>query len=204
MCYWDSKQRLWLQLIPFSKALGKMNEPPPVCEPAEKLRSLPSWVTTCWKRFHKACVKSWPVTLASIRAYSRALQRQRRKPNFMQIPVNSRHRLIELCKWGCYQTRLQLIWRALRKRKKGEKLFRVETWEEQRKIKMSKPNYTGTFHMVEQDNMDSYLAALGKTFKLAFEWLLWPVLLLPMTNFTFRRLANTFNVTILRNPPWVI
>lgn len=26
---------------------------------------------------------------------------------------------------------------------------------------MSKPNYSGTFHMVEQDNMDSYLAALG-------------------------------------------
>ena len=29
--------------------------------------------------------------------------------------------------------------------------------------KMSKPNYSGTFHMVEQDNMDAYLEALGNT-----------------------------------------
>lgn len=28
---------------------------------------------------------------------------------------------------------------------------------------MAKPDYTGTFHMVEQENMDNYLAALGKT-----------------------------------------
>lgn len=28
---------------------------------------------------------------------------------------------------------------------------------------MSKPNYSGVFHMVEQDNMDAYLGALGKT-----------------------------------------
>lgn len=27
---------------------------------------------------------------------------------------------------------------------------------------MSKPNYTGTFHMVSQDNFENYLAALGK------------------------------------------
>lgn len=32
---------------------------------------------------------------------------------------------------------------------------------------MSKPNYSGTFHMVEQQNMDGYLAALGKT-RIAF------------------------------------
>lgn len=32
---------------------------------------------------------------------------------------------------------------------------------ERRRRKMSKPNYSGTFHMVEQDNMDEYLAALG-------------------------------------------
>ena len=31
---------------------------------------------------------------------------------------------------------------------------------------MSKTNYSGTFHMVEQENMDSYLAALGKTVSL--------------------------------------
>lgn len=28
---------------------------------------------------------------------------------------------------------------------------------------MSKPDYSGTFHMVEQENMDPYLAALGET-----------------------------------------
>lgn len=38
--------------------------------------------------------------------------------------------------------------------------------------KMSKPNYTGTYNMVEQDNMDSYLGALGKTSKLSLECLL--------------------------------
>lgn len=32
-----------------------------------------------------------------------------------------------------------------------------------RRRKMSNPNYSGTFHMVEQDNMDEYLAALGGT-----------------------------------------
>lgn len=32
---------------------------------------------------------------------------------------------------------------------------------ERRRRKMSKPNYSGTFHMVEQDNMEEYLAALG-------------------------------------------
>lgn len=26
---------------------------------------------------------------------------------------------------------------------------------------MSKPNYSGTYHMAEQANMDAYLAALG-------------------------------------------
>lgn len=26
---------------------------------------------------------------------------------------------------------------------------------------MAKPNYSGTYHMVEQENMDSYLGALG-------------------------------------------
>lgn len=26
---------------------------------------------------------------------------------------------------------------------------------------MAKPNYSGTYHMVEQENMDSYLEALG-------------------------------------------
>lgn len=26
---------------------------------------------------------------------------------------------------------------------------------------MAKPNYTGTYHMVEQENMDTYLGALG-------------------------------------------
>jgi len=31
---------------------------------------------------------------------------------------------------------------------------------------MSKPNYSGTFHMVEQDNMDAYLAALDINFAL--------------------------------------
>ncbi|GLD57365.1 retinol-binding protein 1-like protein [Lates japonicus] len=31
---------------------------------------------------------------------------------------------------------------------------------------MSKPNYSGTYHMVEQDNMDSYLAALDINFAL--------------------------------------
>ncbi len=32
---------------------------------------------------------------------------------------------------------------------------------------MSKPNYSGTYHMVDQDNMDGYLAALGKTLRVA-------------------------------------
>lgn len=27
---------------------------------------------------------------------------------------------------------------------------------------MSKPNYSGVYHMVEQENMDAYLEALGK------------------------------------------
>ncbi|KAM8734606.1 retinol-binding protein 5 [Acanthopagrus schlegelii] len=31
---------------------------------------------------------------------------------------------------------------------------------------MSKPNYSGVFHMVEQDNMDAYLAALDINFAL--------------------------------------
>ncbi|KAL6109290.1 rbp5 [Pungitius sinensis] len=31
---------------------------------------------------------------------------------------------------------------------------------------MSKPDYSGTFHMVEQENMDSYLAALDINFAL--------------------------------------
>ncbi|XP_026173366.1 retinol-binding protein 5 isoform X1 [Mastacembelus armatus] len=31
---------------------------------------------------------------------------------------------------------------------------------------MSKPNYSGTFHMVEQENMDAYLAALDINFAL--------------------------------------
>jgi len=34
------------------------------------------------------------------------------------------------------------------------------------KLKMSKPNYSGTFNMVEQENMDSYLAALDINFAL--------------------------------------
>ena len=28
---------------------------------------------------------------------------------------------------------------------------------------MSKPDYSGTFHMVDQENMDPYLAALGES-----------------------------------------
>lgn len=45
---------------------------------------------------------------------------------------------------------------------------------------MSKPDYTGTYHVVEQDNMDAYLAALGNisrlsylpllVFRRSFEW----------------------------------
>ncbi|CAI5663819.1 unnamed protein product [Oreochromis niloticus] len=31
---------------------------------------------------------------------------------------------------------------------------------------MAKPNYTGTYHMVEQENMDSYLGALDVNFAL--------------------------------------
>ncbi|XP_014825407.1 PREDICTED: retinol-binding protein 1-like [Poecilia mexicana] len=31
---------------------------------------------------------------------------------------------------------------------------------------MSKPNYTGTYHLVEQDNMDTYLSALDINFAL--------------------------------------
>ncbi|AWO96401.1 Retinol-binding protein I cellular [Scophthalmus maximus] len=31
---------------------------------------------------------------------------------------------------------------------------------------MSQPNYSGTFHMVNQENMDAYLAALGISFPL--------------------------------------
>lgn len=48
----------------------------------------------------------------------------------------------------------------------GEKVeisARLDFWKQQ---KMSKPNYSGTFHMVEQDNMDAYLAALDINFAL--------------------------------------
>lgn len=33
---------------------------------------------------------------------------------------------------------------------------------------MSKPDYSGTYHVVEQDNMDAYLAALGNISRLSY------------------------------------
>lgn len=48
--------------------------------------------------------------------------------------------------------------------KKKQEEGKVESFESN---KMSKPNYSGTYHMVDQDNMDGYLAALGKTLRVA-------------------------------------
>lgn len=49
-------------------------------------------------------------------------------------------------------------------KKKGAQRFQlvleVRTEDKQKDI-MAKPNYTGTFHMVEQENMEAYLEALG-------------------------------------------
>lgn len=49
--------------------------------------------------------------------------------------------------------------RESQKEREEEISARLETGT----IIMSKPDYSGTFHMVEQENMDAYLEALGKS-----------------------------------------
>ncbi|XP_061770772.1 retinol-binding protein 1-like [Nerophis ophidion] len=47
-----------------------------------------------------------------------------------------------------------------------KKTFERDQIEIEEEANMSKPNYSGTFHMVEQENMDAYLAALDINFAL--------------------------------------
>lgn len=42
------------------------------------------------------------------------------------------------------------------------------------KEKMTKPNYSGTYHMVEQENVDAYLTGLGTSLYAAYFIVLLP------------------------------
>lgn len=128
-----------------------MHVPPPACGPAEKLRVSHSWLeTVSW--IH--CVSTGEDL------YTVQLQTPCNKTD--SFYAHSRPAQATLRKWNWSQTRRQLIcWTREKKKTKGKQTFQL-VWTFWRN-KMSKPNYTGTYNMVEQDNMDAYLAALGKT-----------------------------------------
>lgn len=64
-------------------------------------------------------------------------------------------------KW--HQSRRRIICGPEGNNKKKEKRFDLSSSATINRRNMSKPNYSGTYHLADQDNMDSYLAALGKT-----------------------------------------
>lgn len=88
MCFWDPKHRLWLQLIPLSKALGKMNEPPPMVL-QKRLRSQPILFSTCWKRWSPERSHFHPPERTA--EFQRRAKTKAQQPHFKHIPVKSRH-----------------------------------------------------------------------------------------------------------------
>lgn len=148
------------------------------------------WVTAGWKRFHNR-----------VRVFARE------EPHIHCAAACSAAELQR----ASYLTRL--IWASETDSKSGGGWSlgsRLESGKESKKERkqrfqlvwtfgtniMSKPNYSGTYHTVEQENMDAYLEALGEivaslylhTIVLSVEAQLNP----SSTAHTFRRLCSVF------------
>lgn len=160
---WDPKHRLCLQLIPLRKALVKMNEPPPAWGPAEKAPLPP------WKRLHilsvshhQSCILGAVCSITSTK-----LQQQSATGStlFTRIPVKSGSIVQNVAQLKVIsQEPAASLWdphgtEGKARTRKNRDFWSFGTNKEEKK--MAKPNYTGTYHMVEQENMDSYLGALG-------------------------------------------
>lgn len=139
------------------------------------LQTHSDWLTAGWKRFTESSESLTREESHTSTLWSSSLQRRRASKSAQQnlnslyctrVSVQSRRCAETLRKCNWYQTRQRPI-------------CRIQTWLEERKqeggksrdfsssgllegTKMSKPNYSGTFHMVVQENMDAYLEALGK------------------------------------------
>lgn len=161
---WDPKRRLFLQLIPLRKALVKMNEPPPAWGPAEKAPLPP------WKRLHilsvshhQSCIFGAACSITEHQTPATICNRQHSfHAHSRQIRVHCPKRCAtesDITGTGSLSVRSTRDWRKSKnEEKRGFLEFRKQ---QRRRKKMAKPNYSGTYHMVEQENMDSYLGALG-------------------------------------------
>lgn len=159
---WDPKRRLFLQLIPLRKALVKMNEPPPAWGPAEKAPLPP------WKRLHilsvshhQSCIFGAACSITEHQTHN--LQQAALIPR--AFPSNPGPLSKTLRNWKWYHRNRQLVCEIHtgleEKQERGKTGISGVSETTKKKKKMAKPNYSGTYHMVEQENMDSYLGALG-------------------------------------------
>lgn len=155
------------RLCPWSlKALGKMNEPPLLNVVLQK-NSQPQWVTAPGN----GCIKNQLPPREDVhRGAGCLLHRNNAQQSHFTRPKNPGIVQEALRKWNWYRIKTLEARLESRRKRKRKKRFRL-LWSFGRN-KMSKPNYSGTFDMVEQENMDSYLEALGKTLFVALVQLL--------------------------------